>query len=344
MDNKTNCIKKGGKKPHAYPLPMMVLVLFGMIALVGVAAADNFYPGMPPVTKLSSAINGTVNGDVDVIMAKDPWNPNASVTYNQNAQYNWGNLTLAVRPDLVDLKFARLYVVVYGGNLTAPGTAYNGNVSVGMYQENMTGYNDYLGTLAEGKVLALDPCTCDPNPEFPLVNMSRVTSDYLLVFDVKDYLKDLNTNKINVNTTSYNVTGVFDGRIKEVKLVYGWNWTESDLDYWVNEGHDVMSTKGTPGVYNETWFNGTGVDEATQYNATLWVDYIASKDGKYKWNGNYLNPIPTVLYQGKYGGLNRLIWNEDIAPYMTADNNLSYTNVTGTTYKIPVAVLKLKKL
>ena len=105
MDNKINCTNKGGKKPHAHFLPMMALVLFGMIALVGVAAADDFYPGMPPVTKLSSAINGTVNGDVDVIMAKDPWNPDASVTYGRNAQYNWGNLTLAVRPDLVDLKF-----------------------------------------------------------------------------------------------------------------------------------------------------------------------------------------------------------------------------------------------
>jgi hypothetical protein len=339
---------KGGTKPHANLLPFIALVLFGIIALVGVAAADSYYRGAPPVTKLS----GVVNGSVDTIMSTDPWNTDANVTINRTAQNNWANLTLAVTPDLVDLKFARLYAVVYGGNMTAtagyPDYVY-GNVSIKMNGENTTtGETFPISTLADNQLLNLDynrTVGTAYNTSFsestdPLVNLSRNTNDYILVFNVTDDIKTLNTSKIDVSMTTYNISGNFDARVKTVQLVYGWNCSDSDPDtyYWVNEGNDPMSTKGTPGVYNDTWFN-TGTRQT--YNATLWVDYIASKDGKYKWNN--INFTPTVLNQCKYAGLNRKIWDQSNDEDLTIDenNNLSYTNVTGTSYKINFAVLKL---
>jgi hypothetical protein len=64
MNNETISTKKGGTKPLVHLLPMMALLVFGMIALVGVVSADSVYNGAPPVTNLS----GVVNGGVDVKM------------------------------------------------------------------------------------------------------------------------------------------------------------------------------------------------------------------------------------------------------------------------------------
>jgi hypothetical protein len=335
MSTKINSTNEGGKKPYTHLLPFMALVLFGLIALMGVAAADNVLHGAPPVTKVSSAINGTVNGGVDVLMSKDPWNATASEApyyyTSRGPQYSWGNLTLAVRPDLVDMKFARLYVVVYGGSMI---DSYTGNVSVGLYKENMTGANTYMGTLVNAQPLDLtydnSSATYNTSVSWPLINLSRTTSDYILVFDIKDSIANLDTNKINVNITSFNSTGKFDGRIKTVQLAYGWDWEEAEQSYWVNEGNDPMSKYVSSTTYNTTSFSSTGMTDAT-----LWVDYIASTDGIYKWNTNSITP--TTLYQGKYAGLNR-------GSVTTTDSDsLGYARGSTTYYKINFAVLSQKQ-
>jgi len=358
MDNKTNCIKKGGKKPRAHLLPMMVLVLFGMIALMGVAAADNVYHGAPPVTKLS----GVVNGSVWVNLSEnEPWNAALSPYTSRDPQYNWGNFTLPVRPDSVDLKFARLYVVVYGGNNTATSydpDNYYGSLSVGL-KNGDTG--DSIGNpLVTDQPLRLNyyksvGANYSNDITDPLVNLSRVTSDYLAIFDITGNISGLDTTNLKVNTTTCNVSGKFDGRVKEIKLVIGWNETEAETEtltkYWINEGHDVMSKDGN-GVYNVTWFNNTGinVDEENDndnYNATLWIDYLSSpggQGGRHWWNGAE-NVSALTTTQRAYSGLHNYTWNKETGVAingMKNNNSLEYLNKTSTMYKMIVSVLAIK--
>lgn len=346
MNLKINAISKGGKKPYAHLLPMMALVLFGLIALVGVVSADSVYHGAPPVTKLS----GTVNGDVDVNMSLDPWN--AGVTYtDRNPQYCWGNFSLKVTPSDTtnySLNFARLYAVVYGGSMSAN---YTGNMTVKLYNGNTL-----VGTLVDYQPLNLvynNASSIYNNPAYntsvvsPLVNLSRVTSDYIAVFDIKNNISNLNTNNLNVSVTTWNSTGNFDGRVKTVQLAYGWNvtGTGSNVNYWINEGHDPMTKYGGNGysTFNKTDFNSIGDTEGK--SVTLWVDYmnnISQGDGTYKWNAFNLtgSQTPTVLYNGKYAGLNRLELLTDYVNGVT--DSLSYARGPNDWYKINFAVLRVK--
>lgn len=338
MFNKEKLGSKGGTKPQVHLLPMMAMLVFGMIALVGVVAADSVFHGAPPVTKLS----GVVNGSVDVKMNDaDTWD--SSVTYTtRDAQHCWGNMTLEVVPNQKDLQFARLYVVVYGGSMNA---SYTGNMTVQLYNGNTPG-----DVLVTGKELNLPYNAYDPNYNnpaydtsvvFPLVNLSRVTSDYIAVFDIKDNISNMNTNNFNVSVTTYNVTEKFDARVKTVQIAYGWNDTDEstgDTKYWINEGHDPMTKYVDSDIYNMTWFNDTGIGEEDSYSATLWVDYLAGTDGIYKWNGTPFTPINQK--QWKYAGLNRLMWSG--APGMLDDNYLEYARGSNSWYKINFAVLAIE--
>jgi len=338
MFTKENSTSKDVTKPQVHLLPLMALLVFGMIALVGVVAADSVFHGEPPVTKLS----GVVNGDVDVQMNyPDTWSTIAPTRY---AQYSWGNLTLAVTPSDVDLEFARLYVVVYGGNMNA---SYTGNMTVQLYNGNTPG-----DVLVTGKELNLPYDAYDPNYNnpaydtsvvFPLVNLSRVTSDYIAVFDIKDNISDMSSEDLNVLVTTYNVTGKFDARVKTVQIAYGWNVTSGstgDTKYWINEGHDPMTKYVSYNTYNTTWFNDTGIGEEDSYDATLWIDYLAGTDGIYKWNGDVITP--TVYPQHTYAGLNKFDWSSSGDFEMNDDNSLEYARGSNSWYKMNFAVLSIK--
>jgi len=315
---------------------MMALLVFGMIALVGVVSADSVFHGAPPVTNLS----GTVNGSVDVQM-NDP-NTWSTTAPTRDAQYSWGNLTLEENPSQVDLEFARLYVVVYGGNMNA---SYTGNMTVQLYNNDTPG-----DVLVTGKELNLPYNAYDPaynNPAydtsvvFPLVNLSRVTSDYIAVFDIKDNISNMSGTDLNVLVTTYNVTGKFDARVKTVQIAYGWNeisGSTGDTKYWINEGHDPMTRYVSSDTYNMTWFNDTGIGE--EYNATLWVDYLAGTDGIYKWNDNVITP--TNMKQWTYAGLNRLDWSSLSGITTNDDNYLEYARGNNSWYKMNFAVLSIK--
>jgi len=335
MHIKINTTSKGGTKPHVHLMPMMALLVFGMIALVGVVSADDFYHGAPPVTKLS----GVVNGSVDVKMNDpDTWSTTAPT---RDAQHVWGNMTMANPRESVDLKFVRLYVVVYGGNMNA---SYTGDMTVQLYNNNTADdtlvTNQALNLPYDAYSTPSNNPAYDTSVVYPLVNLSRVTSDYIAVFDIKDNLSDMSGKNLNVSVTTHNLTGNFDGRVKTVQLAYGWNVTSDstgDTKYWVNEGHDPVTKSGTTGVYNMTWFNDTG--NPRTYDATMWVDYLASTDGVYKWNGNSFTPVN--INQWTYAGLNRYAWSNVLGPGMSDDNYLEYYRGNNW-YKMNFAVLALK--
>jgi len=335
----------GGKKPYAHLLPFIALVLFGIIALVGVAAADSGYLGTPPETKLQ----GVVNGGVDVLnTSADPWHSSSSGTERNVMQETWGNMSLNDSSS-ADPMFARLYVVVYGGSMSAN---YTGNVSVKLYNDTSSDqlvdgqplnlpYNRYTGTTYN--------LTFNENT-LPLVNLSRTTSDYLLVFNVKDNV--MNTDNLNVQVNTCNLTGTFDARVKSVHLAYGWNVTSNspgETKYWVNEGSDPMNTPLNE--YNTTYFDDTGVGELDQFNATLWMGFnfnVSQGDGYYTWNSVSLNgvngPKPQLQSSGKYAGLDKLEWNKSTTGMSMDDdsNAFGYSRGLSSYYKALVDVLAVK--
>jgi hypothetical protein len=319
----------------------IALVFVGLLSFVGVVAADDYWKGTPPVTELS----GVVNGGVDVKFA-DAWNKTPVADWSK--QKTWGNLTFSL-PENATLKFARLYVVPYCGSMTAD---YYGNMTVKLYNGNTPNT-----TLVDSQSLNLKYINTSganyTSVSAPMVNLSRVTSDYVAIFDVRDNLTGWSGSNLNVSLTSYNLTGRFDGRFKETKLVYGWNVTSGstgDTKYWVNDGHDPITKNIGTYVGNKTWFNGTGLSEEDSYTANLWVNYVAGNStsgpgyGQYWWNAANIttgSSHPPTTQEGVYAGLNNWTWNKDSNVKTDGDNVLWYSR-TNNYYKIISGVFTLK--
>lgn len=300
-----------------------MLVLIVALAMVAPASADDYWKGAPLETKLS----GTVNGGVDVLFV-DTWTPTGEVT-DWSKQEADAQFTLAVNPEDVSVEFARLYVVPYLGNMMAD---YTGNLTVTVDSTKVVDSQPL--DLPYDHTVGATYASVSP----PLLSLSRVTSDYAAVIDVTDLVAAKTGTTLDVDVETFNLTGNFDGRIKEVKLVYGWNVTSGssgDTQYWVNEGHDPMTRNIGTYTGNETWFNGTGAPE--EYTAELWVDYLASAGGTYTWNGPAITP---TLTQGAYAGLGYLTWSEE-PPVVNPDNVLTYDRV-GSWYKLITTVFTLE--
>ncbi|MCK9278542.1 MAG: DUF3344 domain-containing protein [Methanoculleus sp.] len=332
-------------KPRRSRALTIALVFVGLLSFVGVVAADDYWKGTPPVTELS----GVVNGGVDVLFA-DTWTATGDVT-DWSKQKTWGNLTFSL-PENATLKFARLYVVPYCGSMTAD---YYGNMTVKLYNGNTPNT-----TLVDSQSLNLKYINTSganyTSVSAPMVNLSRVTSDYVAIFDVRDNLAGWSGSNLNVSLTSYNLTGRFDGRFKETKLVYGWNVTSGstgDTKYWVNDGHDPITKKIGTYTDNKTVFSGVSLPGT--YTANLWVDLVAGNStsgpgyGKYWWDGSSFEQnisvdssySPTVE-QGKYAGLNKWTWtNRDNPGLQNGSNTLKYSR-TNDYYKIISSVLTIR--
>lgn len=319
---------KGRAKPRRSFALMMALVLVGMLSLAGVVSADNYYAGTPPVTGLQGYVTG---GNVDVKFA-DTWS-----TTNTFFDTSSSDFTLQAPETGKTIKFARLYVVPYAGSMSAD---YFGNMTVTLTNNGGTPI-----TLAQSQALNLKynnitGTNCSASISAPLVSLCRVTSDYVAVFDVTN---DITSSNINVGVTTYNITRQFDGRIKEVKLVYGWDDSSNDVvtNYWINEGQDPMTKYIGTYTNNRTAFNGAGTPSS--YTAKLWVDYLATSGGSgtYTWNG--VNLPLTVDTQGAYAGIKVLEWTEIEEDLSIQNNNVLTYSRTNDWYKNVVDVLTVQE-
>ncbi|MDD1690539.1 MAG: DUF3344 domain-containing protein [Methanoregula sp.] len=323
---------KGGAKPRRSFALMMALVLVGMLSLAGVVSADNYWLGTPPVT----GPHGTVNGGVDVKFA-DTWKTDNPAN-NDNTTATFTGLTTS------NIKFARLYVMVYTGNMTENWT---GTETITLVPSGGTPV-----VLANAQPLALEYAretgTNRTTPGGNFLELNRVTSDYISVFDVKDNIT-ASEMTVYINTT-YGSSSRFDGRVKEAKLVYGWDVDSGSTgctEYWINEGHDpVTKNLANPYTANSTTFGG--VSHATNYTATLYVDYSATKlgNGTYTWNGVNIakgSSYPPTITSGYYAGINTWTWNDlSSGPGLASGNNVLTYYKTNDWYKIPLAVLTVK--
>lgn len=348
---------KGGAKPRRSFALMMALVLVGMLSLAGVVSADDVWKGTAPETNLS----GTVTGGIDVQYV-DTWALKDDVVVDTA----WANFTLPVsaRAD-TPAKVAKVYAIVYMGNMTAN---YRGNVTAKLYKNGV----GTPTTIANAQALRLEYWPeVGTNYSSAIAttaytkNISRVTSDYLMIFDVKSKITP-GTNSISISLASWNESlnlqpgGKYDGRIKEVKLVYGWddNNNPQNTAYWINEGHDPITKFMGTYTGNKTWFRNVGTPAT--YTAKLWVDYQSNSTsgstvgyGKYWWNdeaSHILSPgcsgtgcYPPVITKGYYAGLLSWNWTESSTntPGNLNDNVLMYSN-TSAYYKIPLAVYAIK--
>jgi hypothetical protein len=156
-----------------------------------------------------------------------------------------------------------------------------------------------------------------------------------------------------ISTT--NVSGRFDGRIKEAKLAYGWDVAPEQSTgytyYWKNVGQDPITKYIGTYTANQTVFSGVTIPESGNYNANLWVDFVAGNStsgpgyGKYWWNGQNLTLgqySPVALTNGTYAGLSKWSWNQG-SGITTNDgvNTLAYSR-TNDYYKIIVALFTIK--
>ena len=67
--------------------------------------------------------------------------------------------------------------------------------------------------------------------------MNRVTSDYLMWYDLTD---EISGQTVNVQATTTKVDSSFDGRVKAMTLVVAYDDGDSDqVYYWVNQGHEM---------------------------------------------------------------------------------------------------------
>ena len=213
-------------------LMQIICLLFIVYMLVLPTAANYDYDGSIPEFDLTTAEHGTINGELYV-----GGGHGVKITpYYQNFTIPDGSV-----------KFARLYVAVWGGK-----EEYNGTL-----QTNFNG-ND-LGTLTlEGEL--------DTNPNVWCTGHGV----YWVYYNVTS-LTNTSFNTAIANTNQINPA--FDGRIYGIVLVaVVENTGKTAVEYWINDGHRNLNYQ-TPFDSATTQFSGTIVDPDNK-TVTLTTVYL----------------------------------------------------------------------
>lgn len=311
------------------PIPGIVILL-GLLLMVSIAhpvSADNYVGGIP----LDIAEEGTVSGGVWIDSYYGMSNT-APVTIEQ--QYSL--------PEYSAIRWARLYVAVYCGNMenNYAGTAMvdfdggTGYSQIGTESLNVPytfpgkDYNPPSGEYGTGPVYVNDHCV-------------RVTSDYLMWYDVTYQITGEDV-KARVSTTYTDAQ--FDGRIKIITLVVAYDDGDGDtVRYWILDGQDTDSYHseeelGEDYIIHATFPTGELPDEEEWTEAWLQNVHLASEDATYTLNED--EPTDLIASGGRnYCGYNK--W--DVAGIITPweDATLSCDR-TDSFYKIFLAALSVR--
>lgn len=272
--------------------------------------SDNYNGGIP----LTTVQNGTVSGGI--------W----SDVYPGFATSAEKTFTL---PDHTRIQWARLYVDVYCGHMQ---NNYRGNVTIGIdangdgtyetqkYETFNTTYS-FPGEGGSGPVWLND-------------HMNRVTSDYLMWYDLTEAIEG---QQVNVQAVTQKIDSSFDGRIKAMVLVVAYDDGGTDqVHYWVNQGHDTVNPMDDSYTGSTTF--ATAPLTGGWSSANLSVFYLASKDGAYTLGGTVLT---SGTPSGSYFGTN--VW--DVSGLLAAgqDSALGYDKKSNDDYyKLPLALLSVR--
>ncbi|MDW5549619.1 PKD domain-containing protein [Methanosarcina sp.] len=271
--------------------------------------SQSYNGGIP----LTTAQNGTVSGGL--------W-CDSYPGFSTSAQKTF---TL---PDYTKIKWARLYVTVYDGHME---NNYRGNVSIDI---DANGDSKYETQKTENFDTTYSfPGTGGIGPVWLSDHMNRVTSDYLMWYDLTDLISG---QKVNVQATTTKVDSSFDGRVKAMTLVVAYDDGDSDqVYYWVNQGHDTVNPLDE--TYTGSTSFGTSTLEKGWSSANLTAIFLASVDGTYSFQGT---KMASGVKSGSYYGSNT--W--DISSLLTVgqDSKLDYNKQGSNYYKIPLALMSVK--
>ena len=265
---------------------ILVALIVGLLTINGAFAetADS----MPEIDQ------GTVSGDAELI-STNPWSTTGSLEYT-------------IPDGVQEITSAKVIVNIYSGS---------GNSETYALHSNTT-----LNTAGNSKVLGYENLTYvgnqvgDPNVYVINNHTTKQYSDYQMVYDVLDDLKDLGPNsKIKIDVTSTPFEGkAFDGRIKMIGLFIAYNDGDSDsITYWLNVG--MSWTQGTVSnlIYTK---NYTGDIGEVNFEAIM----LSSYNGAYKFNDNQLF-IPEDTIVKDYYIYNK--WN--VTDYFQIGDNSNFT-------------------
>ena len=256
---------------------------------------------------------GTVSGDAELI-STNPWSTTGSLEYT-------------IPDGVQEITSAKVIVNIYSGS---------GNSETYALHSNTT-----LNTAGNSKVLGYENLTYvgnqvgDPNVYVINNHTTKQYSDYQMVYDVLDDLKDLGPNsKIKIDVTSTPFEGkAFDGRIKMIGLFIAYNDGDSDsITYWLNVG--MSWTQGTVSnlIYTK---NYTGDIGEVNFEAIM----LSSYNGAYKFNDNQLF-IPEDTIVKDYYIYNK--WNVTDYFQIGDNNNFTYSALSQGYGSIKSSVQLLK--
>ncbi|MDD4254371.1 MAG: DUF3344 domain-containing protein [Methanofollis sp.] len=312
------------------PMERAACLLLLLLLLPVCAAADQYVGGIP----LTTVEDGVVSGGVYV----------RSFVGKANERDVSETFTL---PEYTTVKWARLYTSVYCGHMqnnyehraTVQFDGGSGMRTLGV--EDLRVPYSFPIDEGTGPVAVNDHC-------------NRVTSDYLMWYDVTDAIRK-GTVTAHVKTEQpEGFKGTFDGRIKIVTLVVAYDDGDGDeVYYWVNQGHDVHSYY-VEEYLGETYEGETTFDTAVlpedderEYAADLSIVHMASQVGEFSFNDEDLDADPS---QGAYSGYQTWDVTAEISPEKSSE--LTYTRdlsvsgsgggYLGAFFKIPLAVLTVK--
>ncbi|GAB4315625.1 MAG: hypothetical protein Kow0019_15860 [Methanobacteriaceae archaeon] len=290
-----------------HKLVLIILTLFLALVLAGAVSAEEL-----PLTTNNS---GTVSGDLYVdAQQPTPFGSQPKDTgVTQEVTFNFGS------SGYTDIQYARLYTMVY----VAGTDNRECNVEV-----SMDGNNDGNYETALDSVTLNTASSGDGNVHWQNDHINRVYSDYLLFYDVKNYIQN---GIVNVKVQTSPGAANMDGRIKYIALVVAYNDGDNDvIAYWVNDGHQWFNDQ----TFRETTFNTTllvpGWDSAQLKALTT-----SSADAAYTFNGN-IKPggVPSNFLH-----VNTWDVTSDLNPGQ--NSTLRYAKASGS-YKTTLSTLKVR--
>jgi hypothetical protein len=278
------------------------------------AAADPYLGGIPLETVRDGQVSGGLFVDASFPMSTD------------------GSASFSL-PSHTAIQWARLYVVVYCGHMQnnyqaqAEITFNGGRGASTLATELLNVPYTFPGEGGTGPVRLNDHTT-------------RVTSDYLMWYDVKSLIGDRNVQARAKTTRPAGYTGTFDGRVKAIVLVVAYEDGDQDrVFYWVNQGHDEDSERTEEmlgeSYVGETSFSTSSLDDEWE-QADLTVVHLASENAEYEFNRDSL---AAGKPQGAYAGIDRHDVTDSIR--RGRDSDLTYDN-SGRFYKIMLATLAVR--
>lgn len=328
-------------------LSFVCIVIFSCMATV---SADSEYHSKD----LETIDNGTVSGGLysDSYFGYDEGNINvdysdtinndntasstdtvtSQTTTDSSTNSNSGSTVTQADED-IEVKFDDRNVTYVYKPLDSNAKIKSAHLMVAVYMANMNrNYPVPIELTFNGKTYVNETLSSTySNSEGPVIineNINRVTSDYLIHFNVTDNVA-LTGNYIHIDLTKSE-----SANIKMATLLVAYDDDDYDLYYYtINYGHDVVNIDD---YTSSTRFQGV-YSGSRVYDANLTAYYLASVNAAYTFNGKKLENYPP---QGGYDGI--CSWNVTTKYHVGTNNNVLEYKRLGSYFKIFASTMLVK--